>query len=141
MDDDTTVVRDLVRVYDNPNESSFTRMISLALRHGARPRLLVEQLAKDKDSDMFSFARCISRILKNYIEEDIEDGQAACRGPILASNFLWLVCQDNKIFKVNAYDGIIKNIFDIDSPSNIAPIVIKENLIFYTEDAEVITYR
>ena len=38
--------------------------------------------------------------LKNYIDEDIEEGQATCRGPILASNYLWLVCQDNKIFQL-----------------------------------------
>ena len=31
------------------------------------------ELQKDKDSDMFSFARCIARILKNYIP----DGQHA----------------------------------------------------------------
>jgi len=34
---------------------------------------VVEQLQKDRDSDMFSFAKCIARILKNYIP----DGQAA----------------------------------------------------------------
>ena len=78
VDDDTTVVRDIVRVFDNPNESAFTRMISLALRHGAPPRLLVEQLQKDKDSDMFSFARCVARILKNYIQDGEPAGDKAC---------------------------------------------------------------
>ena len=78
VDDDTTVVRDIVRVFDNPNESAFTRMISLTLRHGAPPRLLVEQLQKDKDSDMFSFARCIARILKNYIQDGEPAGDKSC---------------------------------------------------------------
>jgi len=78
VDDDTTVVRDIVRVFDNPNESAFTRMISLALRHGAPPRLLVEQLQKDKDSDMFSFARCVARILKNYIQDGEPAGDKVC---------------------------------------------------------------
>jgi len=70
---DEIVVRDIVKVFDNPNNSAFTRMISLALRHGSKPSFLVEQLLKDKDSDMFSFARCVARILKLYIK----DGEAA----------------------------------------------------------------
>ena len=64
---DTITINDVVKVFDNPNNAGFTRMISLGLRHGAKPRFMVEQLQKDKDSDMFSFARCIARILKNYI--------------------------------------------------------------------------
>ena len=78
VDDDTTVVRDVVRVFDNPNESAFTRMISLALRHGSPPRLLVEQLLKDKDSDMFSFSKCLARILKNYISDGEPAGDKDC---------------------------------------------------------------
>ena len=66
---DEIVVKDIVKVFDNPNNSAFTRMISLSLRHGARPSFLVEQLQKDKGSDMFSFARCVARILKNYIKD------------------------------------------------------------------------
>tara|TARA_R110000787_G_scaffold2353_12_gene9423 strand:- start:3193 stop:5622 length:2430 start_codon:yes stop_codon:yes gene_type:complete len=65
---DAMVVRDVVKVFDNPDNSAFTRMISLSLRHGAKPAFLVEQLQKDKDSNMFSFARCVARILKNYIQ-------------------------------------------------------------------------
>jgi ribonucleoside-diphosphate reductase alpha chain len=70
---DTIIIKDLVKVFDNPNHSSFTRMISLGLRHGTNIQYVVEQLHKDRDSDMFSFARCIARILKNYIP----DGQSA----------------------------------------------------------------
>jgi len=66
---DEVVVKDIVKVFDNPNNSAFTRMISLSLRHGAKPSFLVEQLQKDKGSDMFSFARCVARILKNYIQD------------------------------------------------------------------------
>ncbi len=70
---DTVIIKDLVKVFDNPNHSAFTRIISLGLRHGANIQFTVEQLQKDRDSDMFSFARCIARILKNYIP----DGQTA----------------------------------------------------------------
>jgi len=66
------IIRDVVKLYDNPNHSAFTRMISLGLRHGAPAKLLVEQLLKDKDHDMFSYARCIARILKNYIKDGEE---------------------------------------------------------------------
>jgi len=65
---DEIIIKDIVKVFDNPNNLAFTRMISLGLRHGAKPSFLVEQLQKDKDHDMFSFARCIARILKNYIK-------------------------------------------------------------------------
>jgi ribonucleoside-diphosphate reductase alpha chain len=66
---DSVVVRDLVKAFDNPTYSAFTRLISLGLRHGASVQYVVEQLQKDRDSDMFSFARCVARILKNYITD------------------------------------------------------------------------
>ena len=75
---DTIIIKDLVRAFDNPNHSAFTRMISLGLRHGANIQYVVEQLQKDKDSDMFSFARCIARILKNYIPDGQEATEKTC---------------------------------------------------------------
>ncbi len=66
------VIRDVVKVFDNPNNSAFTRMISLGLRHGAEVRFMVEHLQKDKESSMFSFSKCVSRILKNYIVDGTE---------------------------------------------------------------------
>lgn len=80
----------------------------------------------------------------NDIGEQIdikEENKAVCKGPLLAADNLWIVCQDKKVFKINPYDGSVINSFDLDSSSNISPIVIKDILIFYTEDAEVITYR
>ena len=75
---DTVIIKDLVKVFDNANHSAFTRMISLGLRHGANIQYVVEQLQKDKDSDMFSFSKCIARILKNYIPDGQEATEKTC---------------------------------------------------------------
>lgn len=75
---DTITIKDVVKVFDNPSNAAITRMISLGLRHGARPRFMVEQLQKDKDSDMFSFTRCIARILKNYIQDGETPSDKEC---------------------------------------------------------------
>ncbi len=64
-----------------------------------------------------------------------------CSGPLLAKNNIWLVCQDGKVFKVNSHNGKYDNVFTLDSPSYISPIIINGTMIFYTEDAEVIAYR
>ena len=43
--------------------------------------------------------------------------------------------------KTLANDGKYDNVFTLDSPSYISPIIINGTMIFYTEDAEVIAYR
>jgi ribonucleoside-diphosphate reductase alpha chain len=73
---DEFVIKDIVRVFDNPNHSAFTRTISLALRHGVPVQYMVEQLQKDKDADLFSFAKVTARCLKKYIA----DGTRASNG-------------------------------------------------------------
>lgn len=76
--EDEMTIKDVVKVFDNPNHAGFTRMISLGLRHGTKIKYMVEQLQKDRDSDMFSFAKCISRILKTYIPDGEEVTDKSC---------------------------------------------------------------
>lgn len=67
--EDGGVVKDIVNTFDNPNYATTTRLLSTSLRHGTPPQFIVEQLGKDKDSDMFSFSRVIARVLKTYIAD------------------------------------------------------------------------
>jgi ribonucleoside-diphosphate reductase alpha chain len=67
--DDQMLVKDIANVFENKNYGAFTRTISLALRHGTPIQYIVEQLLKDKYSDMTSFSKVISRVLKSYIKD------------------------------------------------------------------------
>jgi ribonucleotide reductase alpha subunit len=66
---DEIVFKDIVNAFANPNYGAFTRTLSLALRHKIPIHIIVEQLLKDKNSDMTSFNRVISRVLKSYIKD------------------------------------------------------------------------
>lgn len=72
-EDDELVFKDVATLFDNQMYSTFTRMISLSLRHGTPVQFVCEQLSKSKDEDMQSFAKVVSRVLKQYIP----DGTAA----------------------------------------------------------------
>ena len=77
---DEMTIKDIVKVFDNPNHSAFTRTISLALRHGVPTQYLVEQLLKDKDADLFCFSKVIARCLKKYIADGtkVSNGVLEC---------------------------------------------------------------
>jgi ribonucleoside-diphosphate reductase alpha chain len=67
--EDPFKVKDIVRQFDNPTRGWATRMISLSLRHGSPIQFVVEQLQRDRDTDLFDFGRCIARVLKKYIPD------------------------------------------------------------------------
>lgn len=67
-------VRNIGNIFNNHIYVDYTRMISLALRHGAKPSFAAEQLTKNKQSDMYSFSKAIARVLKKYVD----DGVSAC---------------------------------------------------------------
>lgn len=67
--DDQMIIKNIVNVFENPNFGAFTRTISLALRHGTPVEFVVEQLQKDKYSDITSFSKVIARVLKSYIKD------------------------------------------------------------------------
>jgi len=73
-DGNEVIVKDIVKIFDNPNHSAFTRTLSLALRHGAPVHYICEQLQKDRDADLFSFSKVIARCLKKYILDGTKPG-------------------------------------------------------------------
>jgi ribonucleotide reductase alpha subunit len=69
-DDDELVFKNIVELFDNPIYGALTRTISLALRHGVPLQYLIEQLRKDKHSDIMSFSAVVARVLsKHYIPD------------------------------------------------------------------------
>jgi ribonucleoside-diphosphate reductase alpha chain len=76
-DERAVLVKDIVSVFDNPNYGSLTRMISISLRHGVPIQYITEQLHKDKYSDMFSFSKVVSRVLKKYVKDGVS-GAGVC---------------------------------------------------------------
>lgn len=70
--EDDFVFKDIVQLFDNPTQGALTRMLSLLLRHNVPVQYIVEQLQKDKHSDMTSFARVVSRVLKVYIPDGVK---------------------------------------------------------------------
>ena len=62
-------VKNISKMFNNGDYNTFTRTLSLSLRHGAPVHHIVEQLRKD-DSDTFdSFSKVMSRVLKTYIKD------------------------------------------------------------------------
>lgn len=75
-----TIIHDITNVFENATYAAFTRTISLALRHGTPVQYVVEQLLKgsEKDDDLFSFSRAVTRVLKHYIKDGTKASQKKC---------------------------------------------------------------
>ena len=77
--EDTMVIKNISSVFENKTFEAFSRSISLNLRHGVPINYIVEQLHKDKNSDMTSFSKVIGRVLKSYITDGtISTGEKVC---------------------------------------------------------------
>ena len=91
--EDMIMVKNIVKIFDNPNYGTLTRMISMGLRHGVPVNYIVEQLQRDEHSDMFSFSRVIARVLKKYILDgttaSISAGGKCSCGPDDTPNFVY----------------------------------------------------
>jgi ribonucleoside-diphosphate reductase alpha chain len=67
--DDKMIIKDIANIFENPIYGAFSRTISLSLRHGVPIQFIVEQLQKDKYSDITSFSKVMARVLKHYISD------------------------------------------------------------------------
>ena len=78
--EDEVVIRDIGNIFQNETNSAFSRVLSLSLRHGTPVQYVVEQLIKgsDKESDLFSYSKGMSRVLKNYIKDGTKTSQKKC---------------------------------------------------------------
>jgi len=70
--EDQMILKDIANIFENKNYGAFTRTISLAVRHGTPIQYVVDQLSKDKFSDMTSFSKVIGRVLKGYIKDGVK---------------------------------------------------------------------
>lgn len=94
--DDEVILKDLASSFDNATYTSFTRTISLALRHGAAVQYVVEQIQKgaEKEDDMYTFSKAVGRVLKHYIEDGTVGKQCKdCGSPEVAYIEGCITCQ------------------------------------------------
>lgn len=62
-------VEGISSLFENKTYGTFTRMLSLSLRHGAPVQHIVEQLGKDDSEDLYSLSSVLRRALKKYITD------------------------------------------------------------------------
>lgn len=60
---------DIGNVFENKSYGTFTRILSLSLRHGAPVQHIVEQLGKDQSEELNSLSSVLRRALKKYVAD------------------------------------------------------------------------
>jgi ribonucleoside-diphosphate reductase alpha chain len=76
---DDGLVKDIVTTFNNPDNSSLGRMISLSLRYGSKIPHVVEQLLQtSEDSSMTCFSKVLARVLKQYIPDGTKAEKGVC---------------------------------------------------------------
>jgi ribonucleoside-diphosphate reductase alpha chain len=68
-DDERLSFHNIAKAFKNYQHAPFSRLISASLRHGVPINVICEQITKDPEDDLFSYARAISRVLKRYIKD------------------------------------------------------------------------
>lgn len=74
--DEPLVIKDIVKVFNNPETAWATRILSSSLRHGTPPFVLAEQL--NKDGFVNDYNKAISRCLKKYILDNTTFSDKVC---------------------------------------------------------------
>lgn len=68
------VINNIASVFGSYGHATFSRVVSLSLRHGIPIKFTCEQLVKDPEDDFQSYNRALARVLKSYIEEGEQSG-------------------------------------------------------------------
>ncbi len=79
--------------------------------------------------------------LPKYEDPEDQEGTIEWSGPVLASNRLLVVSSLGDVWSVSPYDGKLLGIKRLDDGMRVAPIVARDMLFLYTDDAEIIALR
>jgi ribonucleoside-diphosphate reductase alpha chain len=72
-EEDTQVIKNIPKQFENKNWATSTRLTSALLRHGTPIQYIVDQLMKD--GNVTDINKAIARVLKKYIEDDVTSGE------------------------------------------------------------------
>lgn len=79
--------------------------------------------------------------LPKYEDPEDREGEIHWSGPVLASNRLLLSSSLGDVWSVSPYDGKLLGIKRLDAGMRVAPIVARDMLFLYTDEAELIALR